>query len=518
MNKYTKLAIIVILIGAIIRIALSLIATPAGDGCWHFAISKFMAENFKIPLFEGLGRGVFARPPLFHITAASLYQIFSLFNKGTMGIKLVSAIFGSLSLWLCFLIAKKLYNIKIAFYATFFLTFLPLHLYFSSLSFAGIFASFFIILAAYLILTGRFILASISMGLSLLSKYTSFFAFPVMIYLILKCRETYSTQKLSLKSKYIASFKKIILFILIAGLIGLPWYLRNYIYFGNPLYPHFTSVFGGLPGIYQCTYLASFKNLLNFPLMAEKIYLGFFAVPNADFNSLFFFNIPYLKTMLVIWGIGTIVFIFPLIYGFFKLNYRSWKGKALIILILSFVILNLIYLVDCGAILARYLMPSIFALAIIAGIGYRKIMSKKFSKIFLILIILIIISFTAIEFAKAHLASNEWKKYSTDFNWIKENTDKNDIIFANGQCFSINFDRFTWRTGTVDENKTYSRFKENFAYEENISYIWTNQQFKIDPTSLLDESIINIFETQKHKYKLVYQNNKTRTKIYKVIK
>ena len=48
LDKYTKLAIIVIIIAGLVRFFLALIYHVSGDACWHFSAGRFIAENGKV--------------------------------------------------------------------------------------------------------------------------------------------------------------------------------------------------------------------------------------------------------------------------------------------------------------------------------------------------------------------------------------------------------------------------------------------------------------------------------------
>ena len=79
-----------------------------------------------MPLFEFFGRDEpFWPPPLLHIITALVYKVFINFNKeaADFASKMISPVLGSLTLILSFLIAKRLFNKKIAFYSMIFLTF-----------------------------------------------------------------------------------------------------------------------------------------------------------------------------------------------------------------------------------------------------------------------------------------------------------------------------------------------------------------------------------------------------------
>src|SRR3989338_107601 len=99
--EYKKLIFAVIVIGVIVRFALAALSQVSGDACWHLSIARFIWENYKLPLFENLGRdSVFSRGPLFHIIAAVFFNVFGIFGYGaaSFGMKMVPPLFGGLTL------------------------------------------------------------------------------------------------------------------------------------------------------------------------------------------------------------------------------------------------------------------------------------------------------------------------------------------------------------------------------------------------------------------------------------
>ena len=109
-NNHTKISLLIIVIGILLRFSLVIVYHPSGDACYHFSIARFIAENGKIPFMEMFGRDEpFWAPPLFHIITAFFYNIFLSFSYNTVNfwIKFISPFFGSATLILTFLLAKR---------------------------------------------------------------------------------------------------------------------------------------------------------------------------------------------------------------------------------------------------------------------------------------------------------------------------------------------------------------------------------------------------------------------------
>src|SRR3989338_2569080 len=181
LDKYTKLAIIIILIGILLRFFLASIYHVSGDACWHLSVSRFIAENGKMPLFEGLGRDEpFWSPPLFHFLTAFTYNIFNVFSSeaANFSMKFISPIFGSLTLICSYFIFRRLFDRKMSFYSIAFLTFIPIHIDYSVFGYVESALTFFVVLSVYFALEDKALLSALAAGLSILTKYNGIFILP----------------------------------------------------------------------------------------------------------------------------------------------------------------------------------------------------------------------------------------------------------------------------------------------------------------------------------------------------
>ena len=231
LDKYAKLSIILIILFSIIIFTLTSIHHVSGDACWHISVARFISEEQKIPLNEGLGRDEpFWAPPLFHIITSFVYSVFN----SDFFMKFISPLFSVLTLIFTFLIAKKLFNTKIAFYTLIFLAFIPIFIDYSILSYVESTLVFFIILSIYFAINNKIILSSIAAGLGILTKYNTVFIILLLIYIIYKNNKN---KNLTIKVSIIA---------IIPLIIALPWFIRNYILLGNPIWPFLNFIFHGL--------------------------------------------------------------------------------------------------------------------------------------------------------------------------------------------------------------------------------------------------------------------------------
>lgn len=490
LEKHAKYSFFIITIFSIIVLSLTSIHRISGDACWQTSVGRYIGTNFKIPLFERLGRDEpFWAPPFFHFIVAAAYSIFNIFsyNLANTAVKFISPLFGILTLIFSFLTIKKLFSSRIASYSTLFLAFLPLFIDYSTFGYIESTVTFFIVLSVYFLVNGRIFLSSIAAGISIITKYNGIFIMPVLFYYI------YKTNKNNKKSLW----KNLLIAAFVPALIAMPWLIRNWIVLGNPVWPFVNFIFRGLETA-SYNYFKDFGDIFTLKLV-KFAYLGFFGVPEGNPAKLLFFDIPYLHLLLAVWLIGTLAFTLPLITGFFikKPNAKhilyAWIG--------SFLILFVLYAGNVNFSVSRIVLPAVPALAVIWAFGFSRILeTARFRKFAIIVFVLIASGFVFSEFVKISLASSQWASYDKDFEWVKANTDKNDTLLAGGQCLAYKFDRQTLIPKMEDIGKA--------------DYIWVNQNFRLDPKVMVNGSIL--LKIEERNYKKAYENKQTGTIIYKV--
>lgn len=501
--NYKKYIIIILIIGILLRFILAIIYHPSGDACWHLSIARYIGQSFEVPLFENLGRdSVFSRPPLFHILAAISYNIFGIFGKqaANFGLKMISPLFGSLTLILFYKLINKHYNIKITFLAVSVLTFFPLHLFYSAISYIESTLAFFGLLSIYFLTENKILLSAISAGFSSLLKYEGIFIVPVLIAILI-----YNHRK-SLKNSSIP----IILVSIISFIIYSPLLIRNWIKLGNPVWPYLTNILGGYPLADAGYASSSLMNLYNINTII-KSYLEFFGIPDGNYKLFFFFKIPLIELLIFGWLITTFILFCVLIYGFIKTRNYPKITNIMLIWIIIIIILVILTKIFHDAPFIRYLFIALPAICLIWALGINEILKiKKIKLLIIIFLITIIIVFTSFEFVKIYLAKNSWTQYQEDFDWIKSNTPKDSTVFYRGQCLAFNTEKSTTYPYYPSTGQYVIPSKSN---ELKNSYVWINQDFHLESQSILPQEIFKIINK---KYELIYQNNMTKTKIYKI--
>lgn len=157
-------------------------------------------------------------PPLVFLIQ---HLFFNFFGVSVVVARLPAALAGIGSILLLYYLAKELYNEKVALLATFLLVISTLQIWISKISYLESLSLFFLLLTYLFFFKGlkdpkKFIFFGLSLGLAMLTKYVTFFVWPVVFgYLLLKDRKI-------LVNKYF------ILSILIAILVFSPVIFYNF--------------------------------------------------------------------------------------------------------------------------------------------------------------------------------------------------------------------------------------------------------------------------------------------------
>ncbi|MFH1182148.1 MAG: glycosyltransferase family 39 protein [Candidatus Woesearchaeota archaeon] len=486
--NYGRLSAIVIIFAAILRFALASVSHASGDSCWHLAAARFIAQNMQIPLLQpfGSGREVFWAPPLFHIVAAGFYKLFYQFGAiwgptlSDFSMKMVSPLFGSMTLIFVYLIAKKLFDRKIAFYSVLFMAFVPLHIYQSSISYVDSFTAFFVVASVYFLLQKRLIVSAVFFGLSLIAKQTALFTLPLMFYIVYRQYKG----KVALKSAVFAG---------VTALVGCWWFIRNQVLLGNAFWPFFYKFFGGKIAPYASETGFNIFNILH-PLVYLQGYLEFFGVPLGSYAIISGFSIPFKPILLSGWLIATMLFIAPLFIGIAVLKLKS-PAKILYLWILLNVAGVLIYVMSLDTFYSRFMLPAFPAFAMLWAVGFDRLLTSRIKKVAILLFVAVAFVFVSAEFGKDVIAARQWQSYSDDFSWIRANLEPDAFFYYGGQCLSYNINRLS-----------------DFSLDKPEAYIWINPNFALEPVAQINTTILKEFSN----YTLSYNNPTTGTEVYLV--
>ena len=161
----------------------------------------------------------------------------------------------------------------------------------------------------------------------------------------------------------------------------------------------------------------------------------------------------------------------------------------------SYIVLVALYILNASWSVSRFMMPAFPAIALIWASGLEKFRKKWL----LSLIFLIMIGFAFTSVVKINIAASEWSLYKADFKWAMENTDKSSIFMTGSQCISYHINRQT--VGPKISNL------------KGAEYAFVNQDFRLDSRAAVEN---NLLQEIKNNGKLAYNNEKTKTRIYKI--
>ena len=144
---------------------------------WDEAQFALVVRSFSLGLKDQYSLLVNSHPPGYLLLCTLLLKYL---NLGMFWYGAISLLFASGSLFLTYLLAKRLFNERTAFFAAFFFAVMPAATVMDSWVKQDSMATFFILSTIYLFLKKKYVLSGLALGVGLLSKETAIFALPVL--------------------------------------------------------------------------------------------------------------------------------------------------------------------------------------------------------------------------------------------------------------------------------------------------------------------------------------------------
>jgi hypothetical protein len=295
-----------ILFGILLRFVLWNVIPVTTDSAEHFSKARYIAQEHDIPVFEYVtGNDPYWYPPLFHIITAFIYKL-------TGVLTLTPLLAGSLSLIVFYYLAKKFYPQTLP-YSLILLTFLPFHAYMSGIGYTTILLFLWATIGYYYYLK------------YLQTKYNTY-----LLFTILACTASALTHYhgLLLTAIILTHFffqkpKQAITSLIAILILISPWYVRNYIIFGNPIWPLFFEgnyVHGKTGGGYGASGLMNFLRPSTYSSVFFDFWIG---APNSGEDV--FDNISKARNIFpVVFEVGLIFWLLSILaWSFFV--YRGVK-------------------------------------------------------------------------------------------------------------------------------------------------------------------------------------------------
>ncbi len=449
----------------------------------YFLMGKYFSE-FEYPASDNTGKP-FSVSPLVSVFYALFFIIF---GQSLSVAKIVTVIFGMLTVLLVYLTGKRI-NIWYGIVSAFLLLSMSLFSHFMFIAYVEVPIAFFSILATYMILNQntykKSILTGIILSLSFFTKQTGLFL--IAGFIIFEFIMYY-------KKRNIKILKMIMLTLIVSLSLCSLFLIRNIMLYNYP-YIHFLNLFFEAP---EAVTAGAWEEVTGIML-----------------------SIPLLTYMDYASNIGTIVFVLGIFSLSWILIYKETKKELLISLILSalFLILYYIYyILELGIAEPRNIFTIFPHLSLLAGFFVFKVKEKHKYLIITLFTILILSLYTSITIATRTSSSQRYPDdYIQAMEWLKKNTDKDSIILTTyGGSLKYYAERNNvWLIRELPE--VMSTSNTTYIYEimkkYNVSYIliWRGvlfEKFAIPESNLMGVFTYNFLDTIKDNehFETVYQN------------
>jgi hypothetical protein len=247
---------------------------------------------------------VFANYPF---TIESLFAIGMIFGSDTFA-KLIHLTFATILVLAMYLLGRRYLRKGTAWIAIAILIGMPIFPVWASLAYIDMGWALFEFLAIYAVVVwgvkkdrGWLILAGLMTGLALGSKYLAFEgAAAVGLWILWRSR----------KDGWRTALRSASLFSAIALLVSSPWYLKNLLWFGNPIYPYLSNDVASLVGNYETFGLLDYVLLPLNLYIKREMFVGVYG--SIEFPSIFFllvFLYPWSRRSKALDGLAGVTFL-----------------------------------------------------------------------------------------------------------------------------------------------------------------------------------------------------------------
>ncbi|MEM2963202.1 MAG: glycosyltransferase family 39 protein [Candidatus Anstonellales archaeon] len=505
-RESARSVILILLFSLLIRLALFLIVPITGDAVFHYNFTKFIASNLYIPSFEievGAGALPYFHPPLHHLLGVPLYWIDPKLPF------LAPLVYGVIGLFFGYRLLTLLFGKEIAFYSLISAAILPPLLYYSAINYTDSLMFLTITGALYFYfkyskehLKRHFIYSIIFSAFSLLTHYHG-----IAVPLGIAFHSIFSR-----KNKTDA-----ILSLVVPLLLSSPWYVRNYLLYGNPVFPVFDL--GFYPGAqYDVpTFFDSTTRLIS-PIFWLNMLLEFMiGAPNSgDSYSYISQNqsvspllpAPFVPAALVFWLLAWGYVLLIMLYGLHSL---LSKEKHLATLFIFLFLLSLFFSIQTPY--PRMFFSTFPFLIAGAGFGINHLLVRFKIKALISLVIagLLIV---AVPFAYAVTYKKLFEKHLEYYSLIKEKIPKDSIILSTSP------ERIIFYSGILSNyfGNVKGRIPADILYSKNYPALKEYNITHICETTLLHLSPVEkeFFDSIEQEPLFIYKSNGYFGKCWKI--
>ncbi|MFH1055825.1 MAG: hypothetical protein V1744_07025, partial [Candidatus Altiarchaeota archaeon] len=403
----------ILLAGVLVRLLFFVTTPVTGDACFHYSIAKYISTNLKLPTFEYVtGPDPFWWPPLFHVLTAAIYKLTGILTLSPF-------LFGSIGLVAFYLLCRRHYP-DIAETATLILSFLPFHVYYSSIGYVDSLI-FLLAVSSY-----HLYLNYIKSGKGLL--------YPILTSALCALTHYYGmVVPLSIAAHlFLRERKKALLFIVAVMLLASPAYIKNYLVFGNPIWP---KLYGGFypnsPSVQSLPLSVALRDISN-PGRWVGVFFDFWiGAPNSGDDIMDNINVgtsiyPLFTVFLLGWLILITASTLLMVKGV-----ASVKEKRSLILPLLVFLISLLAFALNG--LSRMFVAFIPFMVIALALGYNSLKLKYTHYI----LALALLSFIGGSYAYSYTYMNLRQAYQPFWDMMKAQIPSDAIVimpFNLGEC------------------------------------------------------------------------------------
>jgi len=444
-----KALIIGILFLVALRFVLALYYPVFSDACMYFYQAKHIATDPSLLIAPN----IWYFPPLLFIIGAFMHTLL-----GEVGLMLIAPTFGAIGIYYTYKLGCELFDEKRGLLATLFLGVIPSHIYLSSMGYMDSMVTGLSIAFVYHFhhavksnSNKRAVAVGVLAGLTALSKFTGLVVFPfIVMYFVLSLmmplgrglglQNMLATLKDNLKNIKMPMqlFKTSLYVSLIGAVVCSPYYMRNWLLFGDPLWGgggtiHPSGGFGAevtsytLPAQTMVAYRPS-STIIDF---LKEVYLTFWGIPQGRFDT-----ISFIPSYVMLGFLGlTILISLVFVYGAYK-EFKEKRSLPIWAWILTWFIAVLILQRQLlwGF---RRLLPTAPFLALFAGYGLNDIFEKldktRIKKGICVLLILAVVGCSASQVGKAWYANDYFDKHSDSLQYLKTLPDEVIVLTPYGE-------------------------------------------------------------------------------------
>ncbi len=249
--NFSKLLLLILVAFAILNLVASTAPVASSDAlAYHVALPKLYVSGGSISFYPSI-------IPSAYPSAADMLFLYGFILDGGVLSGLVSFYIVLLLAISIYAFGRRFFSMQAALLASVVFYTLPLVSVYNTRAFVDISTALFAFLSFYALFlwhshrkSSLLVLSALMAGLSASTKISGILAVAVIALAVI-----YSSlllKNISLRNKIIAAVKSSFVFSVVSAFVVVPWYVRSFLYTGNPVYPLLFSVFGGInlhPGI-----------------------------------------------------------------------------------------------------------------------------------------------------------------------------------------------------------------------------------------------------------------------------